>query len=123
MTTRYGGRDLKKVQTEGLLWTRWNETKKGAPQKTVLIDAAKDVSWTAQALGDAARRFSERLLAYGAGERIAFRLSNGPEWFSLFLALQRAGLAAVPPAGGLAGGGCLGKGRALRGGRPSLCRG
>ena len=36
------------------------------------------------------------LLAYGAGERIAFRLPNGPEWFALFLAVQRADLAAVP---------------------------
>jgi len=76
-------------------------------EKPVLIDAAKDVSWTAHALTEAAIPFSDHLLRYGVGERIAFRLPNGPEWFSLFLALQRTGLAAVPLDGGTPVEGCL----------------
>ena len=81
--------------------------------KIVLIDAAKDASWTAQALTEAILPFSDHLLRYQAGERIAFRLPNGPEWFSLFLALQRAGLAAVPLDGGMPVEGCLETARRL----------
>jgi len=75
--------------------------------KVVLIDAAKDVSWTAHALTEASLGFSGHLRSHRAGERIAFRLPNGPEWFALFLALQRAGLAAIPLDGGLPAEGCV----------------
>jgi acyl-coenzyme A synthetase/AMP-(fatty) acid ligase len=81
--------------------------------KIVLIDAAKDASWPAHALTEAARSFSDHLLRHGAGERIAFRLPNGPEWLSLFLALQRAGLAAAPLDGGMPVEGCLETARRL----------
>jgi acyl-coenzyme A synthetase/AMP-(fatty) acid ligase len=82
-------------------------------RKTVLIDAAKDVSWTAHALTEASFGFAGPLRSYEAGERIAFRLPNGPEWFALFLALQRAGLAAVPLDGGMPREGCAETGRRL----------
>ena len=81
--------------------------------KTLLIDAVKDASWTAHALTEAALPFSDRLLRYDAGERIAFRIPNGPEWFALFLALQRAGLAAVPLDGGMPAEGCVETARRL----------
>ena len=82
-------------------------------KKIVLIDAAKNASWTAGALTEAALRFSDHLLRYRTGERIALRIPNGAEWFSLFLALQRAGLAAVPLDGGLPREGCLENARRL----------
>jgi len=103
----------KKNRPEGLLWTQWLGQQKRLRNRIVLIDAAKEASWTAHALTEAALPFSDHLLRYGAGERIAFRLPNGPEWFSLFLALQRAGLAAVPLDGGMPAEGCLETARRL----------
>jgi long-chain acyl-CoA synthetase len=103
----------KKVGTESLLWSHWLAQLRRQRNKTVLIDAAKDASWTAHALTEAALPFSDRLLRYGAGERIAFRLPNGPEWFSLFLALQQAGLAAAPLDGGMPAEGCVETARRL----------
>jgi len=44
----------------------------------------KDVSWTADALTEASLGFAERLHSYNVGERIAFRLPNGPEWLPSF---------------------------------------
>ena len=102
-----------KKRPEGLLWAHWLGQKERLRNKPVLIDAAKNAAWTAQALTEAALRFSDHLLRYGAGERIAFRLPNGPEWFSLFLALQRAGLAAVPLDGGMPAEGCVETARRL----------
>jgi acyl-coenzyme A synthetase/AMP-(fatty) acid ligase len=92
---------------EGLLWAHWLSWQKRLRNKIVLIDAVKDGSWTADALTEASFAFSERLRSYNAGDRIAFRLPNGPEWFALFLALQRTGLAAVPLDGGMPEEGCL----------------
>jgi acyl-coenzyme A synthetase/AMP-(fatty) acid ligase len=96
-----------------LLWTHWIGQQKRLRNKIVLIDAVEEVTWTADALTEASLGFSERLRSYNAGERIAFRLPNGPEWFSLFLALQRAGLAAVPLDGGMPAEGCLETARRL----------
>jgi len=98
---------------EGLLWTHWLSQQERLRNRTVLIDAAKDVLWTADGLTDASFTFCERLRSYNVGERIAFRLPNGPEWFSLFLALQRAGLSAVPLDGGMPVEGCLETARRL----------
>ena len=103
----------KKDRPEGLLWSHWLARLPRQRNKTMLIDAAKDAAWTAHALTEAALPFSDRLLRYGAGERIAFRLPNGPEWFSLFLALQRAGLAAAPLDGGMPAEGCAETARRL----------
>jgi len=92
---------------EGLLWSHWLAQQERHPGKTVLIDAAKGASWPARALTVAADSFAADLLRYDHGARIAFRLPNGPEWFSLFLALQRAGLTAVPLDGAMPKEGCL----------------
>jgi acyl-coenzyme A synthetase/AMP-(fatty) acid ligase len=94
-------------QSEGLLWKHWIDFQTRQPGKVVAIDAGKDAKWTAAGLTEAALSFSDSLRGYAAGERIAFRLPNGPEWLSLFLALQRAGLAAVPLDGGMPPEGCL----------------
>ena len=103
-----------KARPEGFLWAHWLRQHKRHPNKIVLIDAAKDKPCTAAALTQASFAFSERLLRYIAGDRIAFRLSNGPEWISLFLALQRAGLAAVPLDAGMPAEACLETARRLR---------
>jgi len=67
--------------------------------KIVLIDAVKDASWTAaRAHRGSPPFFGPPLLCYGAGERIAFRLPNGPESVRAF-----SGLAAGRPCGGAAG--------------------
>jgi acyl-coenzyme A synthetase/AMP-(fatty) acid ligase len=94
-------------QKESLVWARWTQQQTLRYKKTALIEAATGVTWTIGALADASFRFSSYLAGYGAGERIAFRLPNGPEWMTLFLALQRAGLAAVPLDAGMPLEGCL----------------
>lgn len=102
-----------KARPEGLLWAHWQGRQKRLGSKIALIDAAKDAAWTAHALTEAALSFSDRLLRYRAGERIAFRLPNGPDWFALFLALQRAGLAAAPLDAGMPAEGCVETARRL----------
>jgi acyl-coenzyme A synthetase/AMP-(fatty) acid ligase len=92
---------------EGLLWSHWMGQVGRFPNKVVLIDAVQDVLWTARALTEASHVFPTRLNSYIPGERIAFRLPNGPEWIALFLSLQKAGLAAIPLDGGMPVEGCL----------------
>jgi acyl-coenzyme A synthetase/AMP-(fatty) acid ligase len=96
-----------KARNEGLLWAHWLDLQTRQSNKTVLINAASDTSWSVQALTDASLPFFEHLRRYAPGERIAFRLPNGPDWFALFLALQRTGLAAIPLDGGTPTEGCL----------------
>jgi acyl-CoA synthetase (AMP-forming)/AMP-acid ligase II len=96
-----------KARKEGLLWAHWLAQQKRQPSKIVLIDAVKGTTWSAQALTEVSIPFFEQLLRYDAGERIAFRLPNGPEWLALFFALQRAGLAAIPLDAGMPAEGCL----------------
>ena len=75
------------------LWNRWQRID---ASKIVLIEAKTGKAWTASELSEQASQFAEHLANHGEGERVAFRLPNGPEWMALFLALQRAGLTAVP---------------------------
>ena len=97
----------RKAAHEGLLWTHWLGLEKRLRSKIVLVDAATGASWTAPALTEASFSFADHLRSYRSGDRIAFRLHNGSDWLALFLALQRAGLAAVPLDGGLPTEGCL----------------
>jgi acyl-CoA synthetase (AMP-forming)/AMP-acid ligase II len=98
------------MSSKNLLWRKWEGIEAG---RVVLIDAVRGRSWTVRSLSDESMRFAEYLLSYATGERIAFRLPNGPEWLVLFLALQRAGLAAVPLDGGLPAEGCVETARRL----------
>ncbi len=98
---------------EGLLWSHWIKRRERWRDKIVVIDAGTDKSWAAHQLTEAALVFSDRLARFKSGERIAFRLPNGAEWFALFLALQRAGLVAMPLDGGTPLAGCLEMARRL----------
>jgi len=105
----------KKTLVEGDLWKQWLRLQPRLQNKVVLIDAAKDRQWTAGALTQAALDFSPLLTPYRAGERIAFRIPNGAEWFALFLALQRGNLTAIPLDGAMPREGCLETARRLGG--------
>jgi len=94
-------------RNEGLLWKHWLQQQERTPNKSVLVDAAKDMAWTERTLTMSALSFSDQLRSYHAGDRIAFRLPNGPEWMALFLALQKAGLVALPLDAGMPWEGCL----------------
>ena len=96
----------RKVRSKSLLWMQWIRLQKQFSKKIVLIDASTNISWTMEALTEAAVRFSDQLPMYDPGERIAFRLPNGSEWITIFLALQRVGLAAMPLDGGMPDEGC-----------------
>jgi acyl-CoA synthetase (AMP-forming)/AMP-acid ligase II len=99
---------------ENLLWRHWLRVEKRRPNRVALIDAGHDATWTAAALTRRAHEFSEYLGRFRLGERVAFRLPNGPEWMALFLALQRAGLTAIPLDGGLPRDGCVAMARQVR---------
>ncbi len=101
------------ARREGLLWKTWSAFQARQPGKIVVIDAVHDKAWTASALTEAALDFAADLSSYEPGERIAFRMPNGAEWFTLFLALQRAGLAAIPLDGGMPDEGCVETARRL----------
>lgn len=93
--------------TESPLWRQWMRTCRRRPGRIVLIDPVGGASSTAEALTHQAVSFSERLARYRPGDKVAFRLPNGADWMALFLALQRAGLAAVPLDAALPSDGCL----------------
>jgi long-chain acyl-CoA synthetase len=95
-----------KKPIEGALWKLWLTVCRRQPRKVVVIDAASGRSWTAQALTEEAHGFGESLREFRPGARVAFRVPNGASWFALFLALQRAGLAAIPLDNGLPEAGC-----------------
>lgn len=97
----------RRVEQEGLLWRQWMRISRKRAKQTVLIDAIRETFLTAEELTRAANDFGERLTPYHPGERIAFRVPNGAEWMALFLALQRAGLTAIPLDGTLPAQGCF----------------
>jgi long-chain acyl-CoA synthetase len=101
------------ARPSGLLWQHWADFQTRLPDQVVLIEACHGKTWTASGLSEAALAFAARLSRYEPGDRIAFRLPNGAEWFALFLALQRAGLAAMPLDGGLPREGCVETSRRL----------
>jgi len=104
----------RRVEQGSPLWRQWLRTSRKRPKRIVLIDATRETAWTAEALTRRADDFRERLAAYRPGERIAFRVPNGPEWMALFLALQRAGLTAIPLDGALPEPGCFELARQVR---------
>jgi acyl-coenzyme A synthetase/AMP-(fatty) acid ligase len=95
-----------RVGKEGLLWRHWLRIRERQPDRVVLIDAPHHETWTAATLTALVSPFAEPLRAYPPGARIAFRVPNSAEWMALFLALQRAGLTAVPLDGALPAAGC-----------------
>jgi len=103
----------RRARPEGLLWKTWADFQARQPGKIVVIDAAQDKAWTASALTEAALDFAADLGHHEPGERIAFRMPNGAEWFILFMALQRAGLTAIPLDAGMPEEGCLETARRL----------
>jgi acyl-CoA synthetase (AMP-forming)/AMP-acid ligase II len=103
----------KKSRPAGLLWKTWDELQSRQPGKVVVIDAGTDKSWTASALTEAALDFAADLARHAPGERIAFRMPNGAGWFTLFLALQKASLTAIPLDAGMPEDGCIETARRL----------
>jgi acyl-coenzyme A synthetase/AMP-(fatty) acid ligase len=95
------------MNRESQLWKAWTEIALRSRLRTVAIEAASGRSWTAEELNLRALFFQERLKEFRVGERVAFQLPNGPDWLAFFLALQAAGLAAMPLDGGLPLAGCL----------------
>ena len=89
-----------------LLWRRWLETTTTRSHRPVLIEAEDGREWTGDELTRHSLEFHETLSCFLPGQRVAFRLPNGPDWFALFLASQRAGLGAIPLDAGLPGEGC-----------------
>jgi acyl-coenzyme A synthetase/AMP-(fatty) acid ligase len=96
-----------------LLWQCWANFQSRQPNNIVVIDAGKDKACSASALTESALDFAGDLARYEPGQCIAFRLPNGAEWFALFLALQRAGLTAIPLDGGMPVEGCVETARRL----------
>jgi acyl-CoA synthetase (AMP-forming)/AMP-acid ligase II len=92
--------------TGSVLWKQWLAVGRRQPRKVVVIEAASGQTWTAEALTEAALGFGETLREFRPGERVAFRVPNGAPWFALFLALQKAGLVAIPLDNSLPEAGC-----------------
>ena len=91
----------RKLSVDGELWSRWLALERKHPRKVVLIDAATNAGLTVAQITYAATAFAPFLTSCRPGHRVAFRLPNGPDWLALFLALQKAGLAAIPLDGAL----------------------
>jgi acyl-CoA synthetase (AMP-forming)/AMP-acid ligase II len=96
------------------LWRTWLKTCQQPSNRIVLIDAARNLPFTAKALTERAAEYAATLSSHRPGTRIAFRLPNGPDWVALFLALQRCGHTAIPLDGALPLDGCLETARSAR---------
>jgi len=92
------------------LWKYWESLR---ARQVVLIDAVTGRRGTIHAISCESAQYTQPLSPYEAGDRIAFRAPNGPEWLALFLALQRAGLVAMPLDASLPKEGCLETARQL----------
>jgi acyl-CoA synthetase (AMP-forming)/AMP-acid ligase II len=92
---------------ESELWTTWQKTARGCGRRVVIVDAGPGREWTAGELTARALSLQESFADLRAGQRVAFQMPNGAEWLAFFLALQAAGLAAMPLDGGLPLEGCL----------------
>jgi acyl-coenzyme A synthetase/AMP-(fatty) acid ligase len=96
-----------------LLWKTWRRTEGRNPRRVAVSGANRGETWTAAELTRQARALAPHFEGRRPGERIAFRLPNGPAWLAFFLALQRHGLTAVPLDGATPDAGCLELGRRL----------
>jgi len=80
----------------GLLWIRWEKTVLKNKHRIVLIEANTETAWMADSLTEEADQLAESMSYFARGTRIAFRLPNGAQWMTFFLAMQKCGLAATP---------------------------
>jgi acyl-coenzyme A synthetase/AMP-(fatty) acid ligase len=104
---------MRPSERASLLWRTWERQSRSQPERVVLIEAATGAECRTESLTRRAVEMSARLEGRRAGERIAFRLPNGPEWMAFFLATQRAGLTAIPLDGALPAPGCFETARQL----------
>jgi len=106
-------RTTKTAGAEASLWKIWEGTLHRIGDKVLVVEAGEGRAWTAAELQAAALARLAQLADCRRGERIAFRLPNGADWFALFLAIQAAGLAAMPLDAGLPNEACLETARRL----------
>jgi acyl-CoA synthetase (AMP-forming)/AMP-acid ligase II len=83
------------------LFRLWMATVERAPSATAVTDFEPRRDWTRAALSEAAASLSDSFpMLRGrpalAGHRVAMSVSNGADWFAVFLALLRSGAAPVP---------------------------
>ncbi len=74
----------------------WADTVAAQPNAVALIEGASGRTWTRIQLDNLARAFAETLPTTLARQRVTFALTNGPDWFAVFLGLLRAGATPAP---------------------------
>jgi acyl-CoA synthetase (AMP-forming)/AMP-acid ligase II len=79
----------------GQLWHLWQKTASAHPRACLLRDAATSRSYTAAYFTAAVEKILCRH-PLSAATAMAWKLPNGPDWLTLFLATQFAGIAALP---------------------------
>src|SRR6185295_13576686 len=84
-----------RMKKESLLWKTWIRTAAKSPSKAALIDARTGHTLNCEDLTQRAAEMSEKLSTV-RGCSIAFCLPNAPRWLIKFLAIQKAGGAAIP---------------------------
>ena len=77
------------------LWQVWKNTVSDGPDLPALIDARTGDSLTRSQLHQNAEKLAAKIHR-GAKATIAFAEPNGPEWFQVFLAIQKLGAVALP---------------------------
>jgi long-chain acyl-CoA synthetase len=83
------------MKKESLLWKTWIRTAAKSPSKAALIDARTGHTLNCEDLTQRAAEMAEKLSTV-RGCPIAFCLPNAPRWLIKFLAIQKAGGAAIP---------------------------
>ncbi len=85
----------------GELWGRWLETAARRPRAALLVDAGRGCTYRAAEITAAAEAVFQAGNFDRAGGCVAWVLPNGLDWLALFLAVQKAGWAAMPLDAGL----------------------
>ena len=79
------------------LWQTWEQTAAAAPSKTAIIEARDATVHSREALTAGAGEFAANVPeSLKTGQVVAFAAGNGPRWLTVFLALQKLGVVALP---------------------------
>lgn len=81
---------------DSLLFHKWTETCRAAPQARVLADAASGRTWMREELATAAQAWSEQHRSSAAHQVVALGEPNGVEWLQVFLGLLGCSAVVAP---------------------------
>jgi len=81
---------------EASIQDSWANLVSANPDGIALIESATARVWTRAELDNHVGNLAHNLPSVVARQRVTFSMTNGPDWFAIFLGLLRAGATPVP---------------------------